>query len=90
MAIVFDPEKNARNIAARGLNFELVERFEWDSALVKEDTRKDYGEVRLQILALLDGRLYAAVVTPRGSDLRVISLRKASRKEVGYYEQKIG
>ena len=42
----------------------------------------EYGEIRLRILALLDGRLHAAVVTPRGRDLRVISFRKASMKEV--------
>jgi uncharacterized DUF497 family protein len=34
---------------------------------------------------LLDGRLYAVVVTPRGEDLRVISFRKANRKETERY-----
>jgi uncharacterized DUF497 family protein len=65
-----------------------VERFEWETARVVEDTRRDYGETRLQVLALLDGRLYAAVVTPRGEDLRVISLRKANRREVERYGKK--
>ena len=65
-----------------------MERFEWETARVVEDTRRDYGETRLQVLALLDGRLYAAVVTPRGEDLRVISLRKANRREVERYGKK--
>jgi len=69
-------------------SFDLVERFEWETARVVEDTRRDYGETRLQVLALLDGRLYAAVVTPRGEDLRVISLRKANRREVERYGKK--
>jgi uncharacterized DUF497 family protein len=59
---------------------------DWATALVKEDTRADYGETRLQVLALLDDRLYAAVVTPRGSDLRVISIRKASKREARLYD----
>ena len=88
MAFTFDPEKSARNIAERGLPFDLVERFEWETARVVEDTRRDYGETRLQVLALMDGRLYAAVVTPRGEDLRVISLRKANRREVERYGKK--
>jgi hypothetical protein len=67
-----------------------VERLEWETALVVEDIRKDYGETRLQVLALMDGRLYAAVVTPRGEDLRVISFRKANRKEVIRYGKKQG
>ena len=88
MAITFDPEKNARNIAERGLSFELVERFDWQTAEVKQDTRFDYGEVRLQVFALLDGRLHVAIVTPSGNDLRVISLRKANKREVKRYGQK--
>lgn len=87
MAITFDPEKNARNIATRGLSFELVAQLEWNTAEVKLDSRRDYGETRLQVLALLNGRLHAAVVTPRGEDLRVISLRKANPKEVQLYAQ---
>lgn len=87
MAITFDPEKNARNIAERGLSFEMVEHLEWHTAVVKQDTRNDYGEVRLQIAALMDSRLYVAVVTPRGEDLRVISLRKANQREVAAYER---
>jgi uncharacterized protein len=85
MAFTFDPEKSARNIAERGLSFDLVEQLEWNTARVVEDTRRDYGETRLQVLALLDGRLYAAVVTPRGEDLRVISFRKANRREMQRY-----
>jgi len=82
MAITFDPEKNARNIAERGLSFERVAGLDWDTAIVVEDTRHDYGEPRLRVMARLDGRLHAAVVTPRGEDLRVISFRRANRREV--------
>jgi uncharacterized DUF497 family protein len=85
MAFTFDPEKNARNVAERGLSFGLVERLEWETAMVVEDTRRNYGEIRLQVLALLEGRLYVTVVTPRGEDLRVISFRKANRREVERY-----
>jgi uncharacterized DUF497 family protein len=84
--ISFDPKKNERNIAERGLSFDLVEEFEWDSALVVEDSRKDYGERRFQALGLIDGRLHALVFTPRAGRVHVISLRKANRREVRHYE----
>jgi uncharacterized protein len=90
MAFTFDPDKSARNVASRGLPFALVEHLEWETALVIEDVRKDYGETRLQVLAIMDGRLHAAVVTPRGEDLRVISFRKTNRKEVIRYGNKDG
>jgi uncharacterized DUF497 family protein len=85
MPISFDPTKNEWNIAQRGLSFELVDEFSWDTVRVFEDARKDYGEVRLQLWGLIGGRLHIAVVTPRGDDLRVISLRKANTKEVKRY-----
>ena len=53
-----------------------------------EDTRHDYGEMRLRVLALLHGRLHAVVVTPRKDELRIISFRKANRKEEKLYEQR--
>jgi uncharacterized DUF497 family protein len=88
MAVTFDPEKNARNIAERGLSFGRVAELEWDTAVIAEDTRGDYGEPRLLVMARLDGRLHAAVVTPRGADLHVISFRRANKREVKRYGKK--
>jgi uncharacterized DUF497 family protein len=56
--------------------------------VIVEDTRRNYGEPRLRVISRLDGRLHAAVVTPRGEDLRVISFRRASRREVMLYGKK--
>jgi uncharacterized DUF497 family protein len=41
MKITFDPQKNAANIANRQLPFDWAERFEWSSALIKEDARRN-------------------------------------------------
>jgi uncharacterized protein len=90
MRLTFDPAKNARNIAERGLSFERVAELDWETAVSQEDTRKDYGETRIQVLAFLGKRLHAAVITVRGDALQVISFRKANRKEVKWYEQERG
>ena len=87
MRITFDPAKNERNMAERGISFALVEELDWETALTVEDNRRDYGEVRLRVLALLQGRLHAVVVAPRAAEIRVISFRKANRKEEKLYAQ---
>lgn len=87
MSITFDAAKNERNVAQRGISFELAEEFEWDGALIVEDTRKDYGERRFQVLGLIEGRLYMLVFTPRSGNVHVISLRKANKREVRWYEE---
>ena len=87
MRITYDPAKNDRNIAERDLPFELVAELDWESALSREDTRRDYGEKRVQTFALLGDRLHVAVITFRADALHVISFRKANPKEVRWYEQ---
>lgn len=85
--ISFDPAKSHRNEVERGLPFSLVLDLDWSSALIKEDTRRDYGERRFQLLGLIQGRLHAVVFTPRRDKVHVISLRKANIREVKHHEQ---
>ncbi len=87
MRITFNPAKNDRNIAERGLSFELVGELDWDSAIAREDTRRDYGERRVRVLAHLGKRLHVAVVTYRDGGVHVISFRKANKREVRAYEK---
>jgi uncharacterized DUF497 family protein len=49
--VTFDLAKNAKNIAERGLSFERVAELDWDTAVIGEDTRHDYGEPRLLVMA---------------------------------------
>ena len=90
MRLTFDPAKNALNVERRGLAFELVADIDWDTALLRKDARKDYGERRMQVFGLIGPRLHVAIVTYRGDDVHVISLRKANQKEVTFYGQEVG
>ena len=88
MAIPYDPDKNEKNIAQRGISFDRAADFEWSSALVVEDKRADYDEPRYQALGFIEERLHMLVFTPRAGDMHVISLRKANKREVKRYEAK--
>ena len=79
--IDFDPTKSARNERERGIAFERFGDMDFETAIAIEDTRKDYGERRLRVLGTIDGKLHAAVITPRGETIRVISLRRANKRE---------
>jgi uncharacterized DUF497 family protein len=83
--ITYDPRKSERNLRERGLGFDMVAEFDFGSAVYSIDTRRDYGEVRTRALGFIGTTLYALAFTMRGSALRVISLRKASRKERNRY-----
>ncbi len=58
--------------------------------IVDPDTREDYGEKRWVGLGMTGGRTAYVVFTERGPDtIRIISLRKASRRESEQYQKAI-
>ncbi len=83
----FDPAKEVRNQAKHGVAFADAESFDWSTALVAEDLRKNYGERRLVALGKIGRRVHVLVFTPRGDKVWLISLRKANAREVRRYEQ---
>lgn len=87
MEIEFDPEKNAANRRKHKLDLADATSFVFETAVVDEDDRRDYGETRFQALGLIGARLHMLVFTFRGAKVRAISLRKANKRECAYYEK---
>lgn len=81
----YDSEKDAANRLKHGLSLEVARRIDWNDIKVVPDTRHDYHEPRYQIYGKVLNRLHVLIVTPRGGALRIISLRKANRREVIQY-----
>jgi len=61
--------------------FALMARFDWETAVVIPDERKNYGEVRFRAAGLIDGRLHMVVFTRRAGAIRIITLRNANKRE---------
>ena len=87
MRFEFDPDKDLINIDKHGVSLELATSLNWDAALLWIDIRKDYGETRIFALAPETGTLYYAAFVDRGEIRRMISLRRANRREVKRYVQ---
>ena len=81
----WDENKCEANLAKHDVDFDAVLRFDWKTAQVFEDLRFDYAERRFLALGLIDDRLHVLTFTPRDNAVRVISLRKANKREVNYY-----
>ncbi|MFA5040696.1 MAG: BrnT family toxin [Bdellovibrionales bacterium] len=86
MNIDFDPVKSARNERERQLPFEKAAEFQWESAVVWQDTRKEYPETRMIGLGYLGKRLHVLCFVSEDDGIRVISLRKANAREQKRYE----
>lgn len=78
----WDSEKAEQNLAKHGVPFEAVAGFDWRTAIEAEDRRYDYGETRMQALGKIGERYHVLVYAWRNDRIRVISLRKANRREI--------
>ena len=87
MLIEFDPAKNEKNVLERHLSFEQVAEFDFSGAIVEVDDRKSYAELRYVAVGFLGLRLHVLCFTPIEGGIRVISFRKANKREVKDYEQ---
>jgi uncharacterized protein len=83
--ISFDPAKSERNERERGLSFERVEAFEFETSIIWVDERFAYPEQRLVAIGWIGDRLHVVCYTVTPDGIRVISLRKANDREVRRY-----
>lgn len=81
MEFEWDEEKSHANFFRRGFGFDFAARIFEGSVIERVDDRRDYGEERIVALGCVDGEWLVAVYTWRGEVRRIVSARKASRKE---------
>jgi uncharacterized DUF497 family protein len=87
MEITYDPAKNARNLAERGLSFDRAADLIWADAVVWEDQRQAYPERRFVAVGYLDARLHVLCFVETVTGIRVISFRKANLREARHHGQ---
>ena len=82
MKIEYDESKSRQNVERRGIHFADAMELLSGPHVLLQDARRDYGEMRLVAYGLIRDRMPVCVYTLRGDVYRIISLRKASRREV--------
>jgi len=90
MRFEWDNDKNKSKINKHGIDFQTAIRIFEKKTLDKVDDRFDYSEKRIVSLGIIDNVAVIVVVhTDRDGIIRIISARKANKKERNYYEQRI-
>lgn len=88
MLFEWDETKRKINLIKHGLDFIDSYKLWQNTMVVIEDRRYDYGEVRYIGYGGLEGRIVVCAYTlPACNCVRIISLRKANRREIRYYEK---
>lgn len=82
----YDKIKSASNKDKHGIDFEEAQAL-WEDAEAVRFTASTTAEIRFALIACLWGKLWTAFYTPRDGNIRLISVRRARKKEEElYYE----
>jgi len=81
MRFEWDPAKHRKSLAERGIGFDFAARILEGDVVEWVDTRRDYGETRFIALGEVEGEWLVVFYTWRGDARRIISARRAGRKE---------
>ena len=88
MQFTWSERKRAINLKEHGLDFIDAPRVFEGTTYTLEDDRFAYGEQRFETLGMLAGVPVSLVHTENDDEIRIISFRKATKREASlYYSQ---
>ena len=85
MRFEYDPDKSAANKAKHGIDFAEAQALWEDPWLLEAPARTD-DEPRFLVVGRLRDRHWSAVCVRRGGSIRIISVRRARKREIERYE----
>ena len=84
-AFEFNPVKSSSNLVKHNIDF-VEAQLLWNDPILLEIAAKTEDEPRYLVIGLIDGKHWSAVITYRGTTIRLISVRRARAEEVALYE----
>ena len=85
MKFAWDESKRAQNLKTHGIDFQDARSVFEGVTFTFEDDRFRYGEQRLVTLGLLAGIPVSIIHTETTNEIRIISFRKATKREAKIY-----
>ena len=81
----FDAAKSKSNSVKHNIDF-VEAQFLWNDPRLLEVAAKTEDEPRYLVIGVIDGKHWSAVITYRGTNIRLISVRRSRAEEVALYE----
>jgi uncharacterized protein len=85
MVFEYDPDKSTENKRKHGIEFEEAQRL-WADPEVVEIPARTSDELRWLLIGKIDEKHWSAIITRRGENIRLISVRRSRDDEVALYE----
>ena len=85
IAFEFDEAKSQANLQKHGIDFDDA-RALWSDPRLLEIPAKTDDEPRYLVIGLIREKYWSAVITYRGANIRIISVRRSRAEEMALYE----
>jgi uncharacterized protein len=85
MLFEFDPEKSDRNKEKHGIDFYEAQAL-WEDPDLTEIPAKTTDGLRFMVIGSITGTYWSGVITYRGEEIRIISVRRSRKEEIETYE----
>ena len=86
MPFEYDGNKSESNKSKHGIDFEEAQAL-WDDPNLLEVQVVTTDEPRFLIVGAIRNKIWSAIVTYRGDNTRIISVRRARKEEAEQYEK---
>ena len=87
--LAWDEAKRLANLPKHSIDFVDADKIFRGLTFTSEDDREAYGEQRFLTLGLLEDQVVSVTHTERGEEIRIISIRKATKHETRFYFSQI-
>ncbi|MDC7683981.1 BrnT family toxin [Asticcacaulis sp. BYS171W] len=85
MSFEYDPAKSTANLIKHGIDFDAAQALWLDERYVEAPALTS-DEPRFLVIGKITGKHWSAVCARRGEVIRIISVRRARKQEINYYE----
>ena len=86
LSFEYDENKSKQNLAKHGIDFDVAQSLWNDPGMLEIPSKKATNEPRFLVIGLIDQRHWSAIITYRGKNIRIISVRRSRIEEVNFYE----
>ncbi len=82
----YDENKTKQNLAKHSIDFDVAQSLWDDPGMLELPSKKATTETRFLVIGTINQKHWSAIITYRGNNIRIISVRRARIEEVNFYE----
>ena len=86
MNFEYDENKSKHNKSKHGIDFEEAKGLWHDPYAFEIPSKQSRDEERFLVLGAINSKNYTAIITYRGENIRIISVRRSREQEIKLYE----